>query len=63
MTNLDKEFLSKLKVLLEEYDASIDWSCDPCSDMHGVYDDHLEITIKDQIVFKADNPYITSRDL
>ena len=36
-----KEFLGKLKNLLEEYSVSIDWECSPGSDLHGVYDMQL----------------------
>lgn len=63
MTNTNQEFLAKLKALLKEYDASIDWTCSDCSDLHGVYDDHLEITIGNKIIFKAENSYISSREL
>ena len=63
MVDTDKEFLAKLKDLLQEYNASIDWTCSDCSDLHGVYDDHLEITIGDKTIFKAENSYISSREL
>lgn len=63
MTNISQEFLGKLKALLQEYDASIDWTCSECSDLHGVYDDHLEITIGNKTIFKAENSYISGREL
>lgn len=63
MTTKNEEFLQKLKSLLQEYNASIDWTCAPCSDMHGVYDDHLEIMIGDKTIFEAQSSYITSNEL
>jgi hypothetical protein len=41
--NNNKEFLTKLAQLLEEYDMSIFWSCGECSDLHGVYDECMKI--------------------
>lgn len=35
---LNIEFRKELKVLLEKYNASIDFSCSDCSDTHGIYD-------------------------
>ena len=40
-----KEFLAKLKNLLAEYNASIDFECDDCSDLYGIYDPHICISI------------------
>ena len=39
----NSEFLDKLEKLLEEYDASIGWSCSACSDTHGIYDEVMYI--------------------
>lgn len=49
-----EEFLKELKALLEKHNASIDWCCDPCSDLIGVYDSHIEIDINehDSVVFE-----------
>lgn len=63
MTDKNSEFLEKLKNLLTEYGASIDWTCGPCSDLHGVYDDHLEISIGDKTIFVSESSYITAKEL
>lgn len=42
-----REFLIELKALMEKYNATIDWCCDSCSDLHGVYDSHIEISLND----------------
>ena len=57
------EFQKELKRLLEKHNASIDWCCDNCSDLMGVYDSHIEIDINghDKLVFKTD--YIEASDL
>ncbi|ALE20595.1 hypothetical protein ADP64_000077 [Achromobacter phage phiAxp-2] len=39
------EFLAKLAALLKEYDAEISWSCGPCSDTHGIYDECMTVSI------------------
>lgn len=56
-------FLVKLKTLLTEYNADIAWSCGPCSDMHGIYDEKMIISINDKEVFVVDNSYITGKDI
>lgn len=56
-------FLMKLKSLLTEYNADIAWSCGPFSDMHGVYDEKMIISINDKEVFVVDNNYITGKDI
>jgi hypothetical protein len=33
-----QSFKNELKDLLHKYNASIDFSCSACSDLHGVYD-------------------------
>lgn len=48
-----KEFLGKLKALLAEYDASISWSCGPCSDTHGIYDECMTVDIGMHQVFRT----------
>lgn len=58
-----KDFLKELHNLLEKYNASIEWCCDECSDLHGVYDSHLEINLNDtkNICFSGD--IIDSKDV
>jgi len=68
MTDRDKEFLRKLKELMEEYNASVGFTCSDGSDTYGLYDDHLEICIneggfKDRVVFESDGWWIESGDI
>jgi hypothetical protein len=51
----EEEFLKKLRDLLEEYNASISWDCDSCSDMHGVTGEYMAILLKNKVIYKA--PY------
>lgn len=48
---------AELKVLMEKYNATIDWCCDSCSDLYGVYDSHIEISLNNttDIVFSNDS--------
>lgn len=48
MTIKQKEFLEEFKDLLLKYSADIGWTCDDCSDTHGLYNDHLYISMKGQ---------------
>ena len=48
-----KEFLTRLRDLLAEYDADIDWTCDPCSDTHGIYDDAIVVSMSDTEVLRT----------
>lgn len=38
-----REFLDKLKSLLDEYDVYIHFACDPCSDTYGIYDGGIAV--------------------
>lgn len=42
-----REFLTELKALMEKYNATIGWCCDDFSDLHNVYNSHIEITLND----------------
>ena len=44
--NRKKEFVKELKALLNKYDVSIGFVCDACSDMHGLYDERIEVQEK-----------------
>lgn len=52
-----REFLTELKALMEKYNATIDWRCDSNSDLYGVYDSHIEISLNDttDISFEYDS--------
>lgn len=60
----EKEFIEKLKNLLREYNAEIDWTCSPCSDLHGVYNEAMRISInKKEILRVPYQSYIQAEDL
>ena len=52
MSNLN-EFKKELKALLLKYDASIDVGYSDCSDLYGVNDRHLLITVPPTINGKS----------
>lgn len=63
-----KEFLGKLKDLLNEYDATIEFTCDESSDTYGIHGDHLEISMREdgcrnKVIFKSDGWEINPRDI
>ena len=46
------EFLIELADLLKKHDASIEWDCDDCSDMHGIIGDKMVVKVgKDKLDF------------
>lgn len=59
---MDKEinFKKELKELLKKYDATIDWMCDPCSDLYGVYDSKLVVTFWTSKYFKEESEHTLS---
>ena len=46
MIDNDKDFLKELRVLLEKYNASIDFDVDDSSDTYGLYGACMAINIK-----------------
>lgn len=40
-----REFLTELKALMEKYNATIGWCCEDFSDLCGVYNSHIEISL------------------
>ena len=60
-TEKQKEFLQKLNSLLHEYDAVIGWTCGPCSDTHGVYDDRIYIHLGAEDIPLYNEGWIDSR--
>ena len=40
-----QEFLIELADLLKKHDASIEWDCDDCSDLHGLIGDKMVVTV------------------
>jgi hypothetical protein len=60
----NQEFLIKLKTLLQEYNASIEWTCNPCSDMHGVTGEAMSLLIDNKEVHRIEfQSYLTQSDL
>lgn len=58
-----EEFLDKLQALLEEYNASISWTCHSSSDLQGVYDERMEIDVKDETIVTVLNSYVNADNL
>ena len=46
-------FLTELKALLDKYNASVCFSCDPCSDTYGLYGDCMKIKVNGEEVFST----------
>lgn len=43
MSDTFKQFKKELKELLEKHNVSISADCADCSDLHGVYQEHISI--------------------
>lgn len=48
----DQEFLQRLRSLLIEASASIEWDCDDSSDMHGITGERM-------VIRRSDHPILT----
>jgi hypothetical protein len=48
MDERSREFLVKLKSLLAEYNARIEWGCSEESDTHGIYGEYMYIDFCDR---------------
>ena len=59
----EKEFLLKLKALLKEYNASIGFTCDPCSDTYGIYDGGIFVDMGGERLVKTDLWSMDASDL
>lgn len=53
-----REFVKKLKALLKEYNAMIDFTCDPCSDTYGIYDAGMRICIDNKEICRNSDWYM-----
>ena len=53
----NKLFLAKLKALLKEYNADIQFACAPSSDTYGIYDGGILIRVDNKQVFRNHNWY------
>lgn len=58
-----KEFLQKLKALFKEYNASIVFTCDPCSDTYGIYDEGMSVRMNGKEVARNSCWSIDATDL
>ena len=43
------EFLKELKALLSKHNATIGFDVDDCSDLHGVYGEHIFVTVGEEV--------------
>jgi hypothetical protein len=53
MKKNEKIFLLELQVLLAKYDAEIGWDCGVGSDLHGVYDECITVSMGNKEVFRT----------
>ena len=62
MTKQEKidEFKNKFSDLLAEYGAEISFDCSDCSDMHGIYNPKIVVTIRDPDNFRKEIVVIES---
>ena len=61
-TATKNEFIFKLRSLLEEYNASIGFSCSDCSDTHGLSDERIRIDIDDISVVEVRGWWVQAND-
>ncbi len=60
--NVEK-FLEELHALLDKYDATIHVGYGEYSDMHGVYDQHISVSIGRETVHRIDDWYLDRSNL
>ena len=51
-------FKLELKELLEKYNATIGFECADCSDLHGVYEERIVVSVKEKEILSVDVYYI-----
>lgn len=56
-------FADELKALLEKYNASIVWTCGDCSDLHGVYDQRMQVQTKKEILLDIHGDCISAYEI
>lgn len=54
MKDINNQFLIELKDLLKKHNAHIGFSVGECSDTHGLYDEKMVISIKNEDIFEID---------
>jgi hypothetical protein len=50
MSELNTQFVTELQALLKKYNASISWNCGAGSDLHGVYEERMDIEINNNVI-------------
>lgn len=58
-----KEFLNKLKALLKEYNADIQFAVGSGSDTYGIYDGGILIRMDNENIFRNYDWYIDGRNM
>ena len=60
-------FKKELKELLEKYNATIGFECADCSDLHGVYEERIVVTVsngrKEKEILSVNGYYIDKHNL
>ncbi len=56
-------FADELKALLKKYNASIVWTCGECSDLHGIYDERMQVQSKDKILLNIEGDCISAYEI
>jgi hypothetical protein len=60
-------FKKELKDLLEKYNASIGFECADCSDLHGVYEERIVVSVsdgrKETEILSVDGYYIDKHNI
>lgn len=46
----EKQFLLKLKELLDDFNATITWGCSPYSDTHGIHGEYMSVSMDDKVI-------------
>jgi hypothetical protein len=44
------DFTVEMLALLKKYNVTINWGCHPCSDLHGVHDQYMEVVDNQGII-------------
>jgi hypothetical protein len=67
---MNSELKKELKALLKKHNATIQFECADCSDLHGVYDERIEIVVREDpkrwhetVVFSKGGYTLSSEDL
>lgn len=56
-------FLRELYALLDKYNASIEWDCDPMSDLASIYDEHVRFNLNDRESIRFEGYSVETSDI